>query len=66
MIVKHSRRRQAALGHAPPHADSLRTLSISMPKELFEATREQAVAADRSMSNMICVLVRRGLKVKES
>ena len=53
------------MGSAPHNASNIRTVSISMPLDLFNEVREQAVAADRSMSNMVCVLARRGLKAKE-
>ena len=45
--------------------NGLDTLSVSMPTELMEQIEQCAQAEDRSKSNMVCVLIRRGLKASK-
>ncbi len=45
--------------------NGLKTISVSMPAELMSDVEDLALHEDRSKSNMVCVLIRRGLKASK-
>jgi len=58
-------RKSKTLGKGMVSSPGVRISSVSFSDELFEAVRTKAVAEDRSVSNMIAVLVRRALKAEK-
>ena len=53
-----------AQGHKREDCNRI-TVTISIPPEDFEAIKNQALIEQRSLSNMIVILAKRGLKTKE-
>lgn len=55
-----------AVDLGPPHEVSqMKSFTISIHNELYNELREMALTKDRSLSNMACVLIKRGLKNKD-
>ena len=60
-MEQRRRPRQPALGYQ--FIDSkMRSICVSMPPELFIQVRDKAVADNRSFSNTVSILLRRGLR----
>ena len=58
-------RKNLAKGWSPRDAPGLRVFSVSMPIAEFNKLRDVALAEDRSVSNMVRILMKRGMKAEK-